>query len=126
MILIYLKDSVLTTQSRTDNIDLKQKIKKTYISMKNVCVLYFSQSQCISRTLFLKKELYLLGAAPNRQNLKAVKFSSGRLLHPPSPVLPICFRIARARPTKILRAITFPKNNMDFNPHKPVTNFFSN
>ena len=49
-------------------------------------------------------------ALPNRQNLRAVIFSSGRLLHPPSPVLPICLRNARARPTKIFRAITFLKN----------------
>ena len=64
--------------------------------------------------LFLKKELCLLGAATNRQNLKAVIFSCGRLLHPPSPVLPTCLRIARARPTKILRAITFLKKRFRF------------
>ena len=93
--------------------------------MKNVCVLYFSQSQCNSQTLFLKEELSLFGAAPNRQNLRAVIFPSGCLLHPPSPVLPICLGIARARPTKILGAIIFPKNDLDFNPHKPVTNSFS-
>ena len=32
--------------------------------------------------LYIKKELSLLGAAPNRQNLKSVFFSNGRLLHP--------------------------------------------
>ena len=63
----------------------------------------------IVELVFLKKKLSLLGAAPNRQNLKAVLFSSGRLLHPPSTVLPICLRTARARPTKILRAVTFHK-----------------
>ena len=72
-----------------------------------------------------EERLSLLGAAPNRQNLKAVIFTSRRLLQSLSPVLPICLRIARARPTKILRAITFPKNDLDFNPHKPVTNSFS-
>ena len=50
------------------------------------------------------------GLALNRQNLKAVIFSNGRLLHAPSPVLPICLQIAQARPTKILKAIIFPKN----------------
>ena len=34
------------------------------------------------------------------KTLKAVIFSSGRLLHPPSTVLPICLWTARARPTK--------------------------
>ena len=68
----------------------------------------------IVELVFIKKELFLLGAAPNRQNLKAVIFSSGRLLHPPSPVLPICLRTARARPTKILRAVTFLKNVLGF------------
>ena len=61
--------------------------------------------------------LSLLGAAPNRQNLKAVIFSSGRILHPPSPVLPICLRTARARPTKVLGAVTFLKNVFDLSPH---------
>ena len=45
----------------------------------------------------------------NRQNLKAVFLYSGRLLHPPSSMLPICLRTARARPNKTLKAITLPK-----------------
>ena len=52
------------------------------------------------------------------KTLKGVIFSSGRLLHPPSTVLPICLRTARARPTKILRAVTFPKNVLCYNPHQ--------
>ena len=41
-----LKDSALTTQSKTDIINLKPKKRKIRIfSMKNVCVLYFSQLQ---------------------------------------------------------------------------------
>ena len=71
------------------------------------------------------KELSLFSAALNRQNLKAVIFSSGQLLHPPNPVLPICLRIARARPTKVLKATTFPKNISGFNPHKLVSNLES-
>ena len=63
--------------------------------------------------LLYKERDFLLGAAPNRQSLKAVIFSSGRLLHPPSPVLPICLRTARARPTKILRAI-FSQKRFEF------------
>ena len=43
---------------------------------------------------------------------------SRRLLHPPSTVLPICLRTARARPTTILRAVTFHKNVLGFNPHQ--------
>ena len=41
------------------------------------------------------------------------------------PVLPICLRVARARTTKTLKAITFSKNNFDFNPHKSVTDSYS-
>ena len=52
------------------------------------------------------------------KTLKAVIFSSGRLLRPPSTVLPICLRTARARPTKILRAVTFHKNVLCYNPHQ--------
>ena len=52
-------------------------------------------------------------------------FSSGRLLHQPRPVLPICLRIIRARLTKILKAITFPKNDLDFDPHKFLTKSYS-
>ena len=60
------------------------------------------------------------------KNLKAVFFSSGRLLHTPSSVLPICLRIARARPTKILKATTLPKFSLDFNPNKSVSNSIFN
>ena len=81
-------------------------------------VLLVGRSTIVVELVFIKKELSLLGAAPNRQNLKALIFSSGRLLHPPSPVLPICLRTARARPTKILRAVTFLRNVLDFNPHQ--------
>ena len=49
------------------------------------------------------------------KTLKAVIFSSGRLLHPPSTVLPICLRTARARPTTILGAVTSRKNVLVFN-----------
>ena len=38
--------------------------------------------------------------------LRGSIFSSGRLLHPLSPVLPFCLRIARAKLTKILKATT--------------------
>ena len=53
MISVYLKDSVLTTQSSTNIVDLKPKMEKLKISsMKNVCDLFFSRSQCNSRTCF--------------------------------------------------------------------------
>ena len=85
-------------------------IKKTYCT--------FSRSQYNIRTYILKKKFSLIGAAPTDKTLKAVIFSSGRLLHPPSTVLPICLRTARARPTKILRAVTFHKNVLGFNLHQ--------
>ena len=126
MLSINLKDSVFTTQSSTVYVDLKSKTKicidtirmyiyiykKTYVS----CTL--SRSQYNSRTCLLKKKLSLLGAAPNRQNFEGSNFLKWALLHPPSTVLPICLRTARARPTKILRAVTFPKNVLCFNPHQ--------
>ena len=52
------------------------------------------------------------------KTLKAVIFSSGRLLRPPSTVLPICLRTSRARSTKKLRAVTFHKNVLCYNPHQ--------
>ena len=114
MMSVYLKDSVLTTQTSTNINDLKPEITKIRIfSMKNLCVLYFWSAAIQKSKLFLKKELSLLGAAPNRQTLKAVIFSSGPLLHPPSPVIPICLRTARGRPNKI----TFLKNVLAFNLH---------
>ena len=111
MITIYLKDSVLTTHSIKFIEDLKPKVKKgkKYLFPKNVSFLHLVSRNPIESNLFLKKELSRFSAALNRQNMKAVFFSSGRLLNPPSPVLPICLRIARARPTKILKAITFQK-----------------
>ena len=83
-----------------------------------MCFVLLVSRSTIVEFVFLKKELSLLGAAPNRHNLKAVIFSSGRQLHPPSLLLPICLRTARAIPTKILRAVTFLKNVLDFNPHQ--------
>ena len=83
-----------------------------------MCIVLLVGRSTIVVLVFVQKEFSLLDSAPNRQNLKAVILSSGRLLHPPSPVLPICLRTARARPTKILRAVTFLKNVLDFNPHQ--------
>ena len=51
--------------------------------------------------LFLKKELSLFGAAPNRQTLKAVIFASGRLLHPPSSVYLSAFGLPELGPFRI-------------------------
>ena len=43
MLSVYSKDSVLTTQSSTNIINLKpeKKVKIRIFSLKNVCVLYF-------------------------------------------------------------------------------------
>ena len=89
-----------------------------------MCIVFLVGRSTIVELVFIKKELFLLGAAPNRQNLKAVIFSGGLLLHPPSTVLPICLRADRARPTKTLRVVTFLKNVLDFSPHQSVTHFF--
>ena len=59
-----------------------------------MCIVLLVGRSTIVELVFIKKELSLLGAAPNRQNLKAVIFSSRRLLYPPCPVLPICLRTA--------------------------------
>ena len=86
--------------------------------MKTYVYCTFSQSQYNSRTFILKKSFPCLVLHQTDKTLKAVIFSSGRLLHPPSTMLPNCLRTARARPTKILRAVTFHKNLLGFNPHQ--------
>ena len=92
--------------------------KRTYV----FCT--FSRSQYNSRTcFFFRKSFPCLVLHQTDKTLKAVIFSSGRLLHPPSTVLPICLRTARARPTKILTAVTFNKNVLGFNPHQIITLF---
>ena len=80
----------------------KPNFKKLYVYCTWSVAIQYSNS-------FLKKELSLISAALNRQKFQAVIISNGRLLHPPSPVLPICLRIARAGPTKNLKAISFPE-----------------
>ena len=115
IISIYLKDSVLTTQSRTIMMDLKPKTKKSKKIFSKKCIFFcilVSRNSIVK--MFLEKELSLFSAELNRQNLKAVFFSSGRLLHPPSPVFSICLRIARARPTKILKTTILPKKPFGF------------
>ena len=82
-----------------------------------MCIVLLVGRSTIVELVFITQELSLLSVAPNRQKLKAVIFSSGRLLHPPSTVLPICLRTAQARPAKILRAVSFLKNVLDFNQH---------
>ena len=76
MLSVNLKDSVLTTQSSTNYVDLKSNTKKyimteyEYIYKKTYVYCTFSRSQYNSRTCLLKKTLSLLGAAPNRQNFE--------------------------------------------------------
>ena len=53
MILVYLKDSVLTTPSSSNIIDLKPKITKIRIfSMKNVCALYLVGRNMIAELVY--------------------------------------------------------------------------
>ena len=81
MLSVNLKDSALTTRSSTNYVDVKSKTKK-YIMTEYECLykktyVYctFSRSQYNSRTcFFFKKELSLLGAAPNRQNFQGSYF----------------------------------------------------
>ena len=95
-------------------------IENRKVIFKNVCVLHLvCRNSIVELVSKVKAPDY---AALNKQNLEAVIFSSGRLLHPPSPLLPICLRIARARPAKVLKAISFPKKiNPDFNPHESMS-----
>ena len=86
-----------------------------------MCIVLLVSRSTIVELVFIRKELSLLGAAPNRQNLEGSNF----LLHPPSTVLAIWLRTARAAPTKRLRAVTFCKNVLGFNPHQRVTLFFN-
>ena len=80
MVSVSLKDSVLTTQSSTNYVDLKSKTKKYImtenenLSRKTYVYCTFSRSQYNSRTYILKKKLSLLGAAPNRQNFEGSNF----------------------------------------------------
>ena len=78
MIAMYLKDSVLTTQSRTIIMDLKPKTKKARNIFKKMYVFCILVSRNSIVKLFLKIELSLFSAALNRQNMKAVFFSSRR------------------------------------------------
>ena len=81
IISVNLKDSVLTTQSITNYIDLKSKTKKIYVMTeyenlykKTYVYCTFSRSQYNSRTYILKKKLSLLAAALNRQNFEGSYF----------------------------------------------------
>ena len=81
-----------------------------------MCIVLLVGRSTIVELVFQRKSCSVLHQTD--KTLKAVIFSSGRLLHPPSTVLPICLRTARARPTKILRAVTFHKNVLCYNPHQ--------
>ena len=119
MLSVNLKDSVLTTQSSTNFIDSKSKItKEEYFYEKRVCIVLLVGRSKIVELVFSRKNFPCLVLHQTVKTLMAVIFSSGRLLHPPSTVLPICLRTARARPAKILRAVTFLKNVLDFNPRQ--------
>ena len=79
--------------------------------MKNVCVCTLISRNVIFE-LVSKERAFPVRCCTNQTKLEVI-FSSGLLLHPPSPVLPICFQIARAVTNKILRAINFPKKRFE-------------
>ena len=85
---------------------------------KRMCIVRLVGRSTIVELIFYRKSFPCLVLHKTDKTLKAVIFSSGRLLHPPSTVLPICLRTARVRPTKILRAVTFHKNVLGFNLHQ--------
>ena len=85
---------------------------------KRMCIVLLVGRSTIVEIVFQRKSFPCLVLHQTDKTLKAVIFSSGRLLHPPSTVLPICLWTARARPTKILKAVTFHKNVLGFNPHQ--------
>ena len=89
-----------------------------YLYKKRMCIVLSVGRSTIVELVFLRKSFPCLVLHQTHKTLKAVIFSSARLLHPPSTVLPICLRTAQARPTKILRAVTFRKNFLVFNPHQ--------
>ena len=86
--------------------------------MKTYLYCTFSRSQYNSRTCILKKKLSLLGAAPNRQNFEGSNFLNRASIAPTEYCVTYLPSDARARPTKILRAVTFHKNVLGFNPHQ--------
>ena len=95
-----------------------------YEKKKRMCfVLLVGRSTIVELVFFFRKSFPCLLLHQTDKTLKAVIFSSGLILHPPSTVLLICLRTARARPTKILRAVTFHKNVLGFNPHQIITLF---
>ena len=79
-----------------------------------MCIVLLVSRSTIVELVSLRKSFPCLVLHQTDKTLKAVILSSGRLLHPPSIVLPICLRTARARPTKIFRAVTFLKNVLGF------------
>ena len=108
MISIYLKDNVLTTQSGKFIEDLKPKTKKgkKKFSKKCMCI-----ALDLSRLIveFVSKERAFHCPVPHQTDKTGGQYFPRRLLHPPRPVLPICLPIARAKPTKILKANFFQK-----------------
>ena len=118
MISEYLKDRILTTQSSTKIIDLKPKMKKNknIFYEKRMCfVLLVSRNTIVE--LFSKERAFPAWCCTKQTKIDGNYFLKWASI----AVISICLWIARARPAKILRAITFLKNDLEFNPHQSVT-----
>ena len=89
---------------------------------KRMCIVLLVGRSTIVELIFERKSFPCLVLHQTDKNLEAVIFSSGRLLHSPSTVLPICLRTGQIL-FKILRAVTFHKNVLGFNPHQLITLF---
>ena len=61
-----------------------------------------------------KEKAFPVQCRTKQTKVQGSLFFNGRLLHPPSLVLPNCLRIAPARPTKILKTTTFTKKEFGF------------
>ena len=90
-----------------------------FVTMTN----FFNEKRYVFCTLVSRNTIVVLvfkeRSFPVRCRTKQTKLEGSNFLKwasiaLTSPVLPICLRIARARPTKILMAITFPKKSFGF------------
>ena len=74
-----------------------------------MCIVLSVGRSTIVELVFLKKELSLLGAAPNRQKLEGSKFLKWASIAPTESFVKYLLRNARARPAKSFRAVALPK-----------------
>ena len=98
---------MLTTQSRTDIIYLKPKVVEKNIFNEKRILFSSLVSRNITVELVSKERAFPVRCRTKQTQLEGNNFLKWASIAPSSPVLSICLRIDRARPTKILKAITF-------------------